>query len=94
MRVTFKRDARDIAPVNGVAPVRAVDAESGRQTPQQAPDAQARGGHGAARGKPREARAFDAGRVAELRAALAEGRIEFDAAKLAGLIQRYHGSKK
>nr|WP_269767836.1 flagellar biosynthesis anti-sigma factor FlgM [Burkholderia ubonensis] len=36
--------------------------------------------------------AFDAGRVAELRSALAEGRITFDAARLADLILRYHES--
>ena len=33
----------------------------------------------------------DAARVAEIKAALADGRIQFDAGKLAGLIRRYHG---
>ncbi|WP_199030125.1 flagellar biosynthesis anti-sigma factor FlgM [Ralstonia sp. ASV6] len=33
----------------------------------------------------------DAARVAEIRAALQAGEIRFDAAKLAGVIQRYHG---
>ena len=36
---------------------------------------------------------FDATRVEALRVALKEGRIPFDAAKLAGLIQRFHGAK-
>ncbi|HJV05938.1 MAG TPA: flagellar biosynthesis anti-sigma factor FlgM [Chromobacteriaceae bacterium] len=35
----------------------------------------------------------DEARVAEIRAALAKGSIKFDAGKLAGLIQRYHGGK-
>lgn len=33
----------------------------------------------------------DEARVAELRDALAKGELPFDAGKLAGLIQRYHG---
>lgn len=33
----------------------------------------------------------DADRVAEIKAAIADGRVQFDAAKLAGLIRRYHG---
>ncbi|RRW88836.1 flagellar biosynthesis anti-sigma factor FlgM [Pandoraea apista] len=36
---------------------------------------------------------FDEARVEMLRTALKEGRIPFDAAKLAGLIQRFHGAK-
>lgn len=36
---------------------------------------------------------FDKARVEALRVALKEGRIPFDAAKLAGLIQRFHGAK-
>jgi len=36
---------------------------------------------------------FDAARVAELRDALAKGELPFDAGRLAGLIQRFHGSK-
>lgn len=36
---------------------------------------------------------IDMARVAELRDALAKGEVPFDAAKLAGLIQRFHGSK-
>nr|WP_314545180.1 flagellar biosynthesis anti-sigma factor FlgM [uncultured Massilia sp.] len=36
---------------------------------------------------------FDAARVAELRDALAKGELPFDAARLAGAIQRFHGSK-
>ncbi|HLX01269.1 MAG TPA: hypothetical protein VKS80_04045 [Trinickia sp.] len=95
MRVTFKRDARDIALVNGVAPVRAVDAKSEHEDKRQAPNqAAAVGERSASRNKARPAGAFNAERVAELRAALAEGRIEFDPAKLAALIQRYYGSKK
>jgi negative regulator of flagellin synthesis FlgM len=35
---------------------------------------------------------FDAARVAELRDALAKGELPFDPARLAGLIQRFHGS--
>jgi negative regulator of flagellin synthesis FlgM len=35
---------------------------------------------------------FDAARVAELRDALAKGELPFDAGRLAGLIQRFHGS--
>jgi negative regulator of flagellin synthesis FlgM len=35
---------------------------------------------------------FDAARVAELRDALARGELPFDPARLAGLIQRFHGS--
>jgi negative regulator of flagellin synthesis FlgM len=34
---------------------------------------------------------FDAARVAELRDALAKGELPFDPARLAGLIQRFHG---
>jgi negative regulator of flagellin synthesis FlgM len=34
---------------------------------------------------------FDAARVAELRDALARGELPFDAGRLAGLIQRFHG---
>lgn len=92
MRVTFKRDAREIAPVNGVAPIRAVDAQNEQQKQRRNPDTA--GAPSAARSRPRPQSAFDATRVAELRAALAEGRIEFDPTKLAALIQRYHGSKK
>jgi negative regulator of flagellin synthesis FlgM len=36
---------------------------------------------------------FDAARVAELRDALARGELPFDAGRLAGLIQRFHGSQ-
>jgi negative regulator of flagellin synthesis FlgM len=36
---------------------------------------------------------FDAARVAELRDALAKGELPFDAGRLAGLIQRFHGGK-
>jgi negative regulator of flagellin synthesis FlgM len=36
---------------------------------------------------------FDAARVAELRDALTRGELPFDAGRLAGLIQRFHGSK-
>ena len=36
---------------------------------------------------------IDAERVAEIKAALAEGKIGFDAGKLAGLIRRYHGGR-
>lgn len=36
---------------------------------------------------------IDAERVADIKAALAEGKINFDAAKLAGLIRRYHGGR-
>jgi negative regulator of flagellin synthesis FlgM len=35
---------------------------------------------------------FDAARVAELRDALAKGNLPFDPARLAGLIERFHGS--
>jgi negative regulator of flagellin synthesis FlgM len=35
---------------------------------------------------------FDAARVAELRDALAKGDLPFDPARLAGLIERFHGS--
>jgi negative regulator of flagellin synthesis FlgM len=35
---------------------------------------------------------FDAARVAELRDALSRGELPFDAGRLAGLIQRFHGS--
>ena len=36
---------------------------------------------------------FDAGRVAELRDALSKGELPFDAGRLAGLIQRFHGGQ-
>ena len=36
---------------------------------------------------------FDSARVAELRDALAKGELPFDAGRLAGLIQRFHGSQ-
>jgi len=36
---------------------------------------------------------FDAARVAELRDALSKGELPFDAGRLAGLIQRFHGSQ-
>lgn len=36
---------------------------------------------------------IDHAKVAALRDALAKGELPFDAAKLAGLIDRYHGSK-
>ncbi|MFC3533447.1 flagellar biosynthesis anti-sigma factor FlgM [Vogesella facilis] len=36
---------------------------------------------------------IDAARVAEIKAALADGKINFDAGKLAGLIRRYHGGR-
>jgi negative regulator of flagellin synthesis FlgM len=35
---------------------------------------------------------FDAARVAQLRDALAKGELPFDPARLAGLIERFHGS--
>lgn len=35
---------------------------------------------------------FDSAKVAELRDALAKGELPFDPARLAGLIQRFHGS--
>jgi negative regulator of flagellin synthesis FlgM len=37
---------------------------------------------------------FDAAKVAELRDALAKGELPFDAGRLAGLIQRFHGAGK
>lgn len=37
---------------------------------------------------------IDQAKVAELRDALAKGELPFDANKLAGLIQRFHGSDK
>ena len=37
---------------------------------------------------------FDAARVAELRDALSKGELPFDAGRLAGLIQRFHGGSK
>jgi negative regulator of flagellin synthesis FlgM len=37
---------------------------------------------------------FDAARVAELRDALAKGELPFDAARLAGLIERFHGRQQ
>jgi negative regulator of flagellin synthesis FlgM len=36
---------------------------------------------------------FDAEKVAELRDALSKGELPFDAGRLAGLIQRFHGSQ-
>lgn len=36
---------------------------------------------------------FDAARVAELRDALARGELPFDPARLAGLIQKFHGGR-
>lgn len=36
---------------------------------------------------------FDAARVAELRDQLAKGELPFDASRLAGLIQRFHGGR-
>jgi negative regulator of flagellin synthesis FlgM len=36
---------------------------------------------------------FDAAKVAELRDALSKGELPFDAGRLAGLIQRFHGSQ-
>ena len=36
---------------------------------------------------------FDAARVAELRDALARGELPFDPGRLAGLIQKFHGSR-
>jgi negative regulator of flagellin synthesis FlgM len=92
MRVTFKRGISEIAPVKGVTPVRAT------ATASEANHSERRDGPAASSGRAvNESResAFDAQRVAQLRAALAEGRIEFDAAKLAELIHRYHlnGSK-
>lgn len=36
---------------------------------------------------------FDAARVAELRDALSKGELPFDAGRLAGLIQRFHGGQ-
>lgn len=36
---------------------------------------------------------FDAARVAELRDALARGELPFDPARLAGLIQKFHGNR-
>ena len=36
---------------------------------------------------------FDAARVAELRDQLARGELPFDPARLAGLIQKFHGSR-
>jgi negative regulator of flagellin synthesis FlgM len=36
---------------------------------------------------------FDAAKVAELRDALSKGELPFDSGRLAGLIQRFHGSK-
>jgi len=37
---------------------------------------------------------FDAAKVAELRDALAKGELPFDAGRLAGLIQKFHGAGK
>ncbi|WP_036164585.1 flagellar biosynthesis anti-sigma factor FlgM [Massilia sp. 9096] len=37
---------------------------------------------------------FDAAKVAELRDALANGELPFDAGRLAGLIQKFHGAGK
>lgn len=36
---------------------------------------------------------FDAARVAELRDALARGELPFDPARIAGLVQKFHGSR-
>mgnify|MGYP003578399193 CR=1 FL=1 len=36
---------------------------------------------------------FDAARVAELRELLAKGELPFDAGRLAGLIERFHGGR-
>jgi negative regulator of flagellin synthesis FlgM len=36
---------------------------------------------------------FDAEKVAQLRDALSKGELPFDAGRLAGLIQRFHGSQ-
>ena len=36
---------------------------------------------------------IDHAKVAELRDAIARGDLQFDAAKLAGLIQRFHGGR-
>lgn len=36
---------------------------------------------------------FDAARVAELRDALSKGELPFDPARLAGMIQRFHGGR-
>jgi negative regulator of flagellin synthesis FlgM len=36
---------------------------------------------------------IDQARVAELREALAQGKLPFDAGRLAGLIDRYHGGR-
>lgn len=46
-----------------------------------------------ARAQLQEMPQIDQARVAEVRAALERGEIAFDAAKLAGLITRYHGSR-
>lgn len=45
-----------------------------------------------ARAKLQDMPEVDAAKVAEVRAALERGEIDFDAAKLAQLIARYHGS--
>ena len=37
---------------------------------------------------------FDSARVAELRDALSRGELPFDPARLAGLIQRFHGGSR
>jgi negative regulator of flagellin synthesis FlgM len=41
----------------------------------------------------REMSDIDHAKVAELRDALARGEVRFDAARLAGLIERFHGSR-
>jgi negative regulator of flagellin synthesis FlgM len=41
----------------------------------------------------REMPDIDHAKVAELRDALARGEVRFDASRLAGLIQRFHGSR-
>ncbi len=41
----------------------------------------------------RDMPAIDHDKVAQLRDALAKGELPFDAAKLAGLIQKFHGSR-
>jgi negative regulator of flagellin synthesis FlgM len=47
----------------------------------------------AARAQLQQMPEVDAARVAEIRAALERGEIGFDAAKLAQLIERYHGGR-
>lgn len=88
------------SPVSG-NPVTNVRVERSAATDQAAP------GQGVARGaaalqsevlKPatevlREMPDFDAARVAELRDALAKGELPFDPARLAGLIEKFHGGR-